>query len=101
MEGYFRPESPSLSALRKITIPPDPVELTSVQKSGYTVREGEAVPSALQSSVTVSGLTASWTNNQEKPTLQDITFEVNNVSVSSHRTICLVFPLTCYNVCVL
>ena len=89
-EGYFR-QSPWLPGMRKVI--QEPVELTAVTSPAKVtppVSEGSAsdassddapavLPPALQSSVKVSGLCASWSDDPEKLTLKDLTFEVNKV----------------------
>ena len=79
-EGYFRPESPWIPGNRKVK--QDPVELTS-----YTARD--TVTSA--ASVSINNLTASWKGEEGKTVLNRITFDLNEVWLSSVITVIMSF----------
>lgn len=72
--GYFRPESPWLPGTRKVVLDEDPaVEL----RSYVTHSIDENLKS---SSVKVTELSASWTNEENKMVFKRITFNLDHVS---------------------
>ena len=105
-QGIFRPESPYIPGTRKITKKEEPIELKSISPTledlltttdrgslSPTTSPSEVttapplldqappavLPAALQNSVIVKDLSASWTNNMDELTLKNISFEVNEV----------------------
>ena len=101
-QGIFR-ESPWLPSTRKVNTEVEPVELKAVvshvsSAASPVISSLEEVKSpqsndpplaALQDSIKVNGLSASWSDSVDKLTLKNISFEVDKVCRYCDGDVCI------------